>query len=396
MSQPYGKDAQIFTFGVHGTENTPKDVEKVTQRISAAIGKTTDGANLWDNGFDWRGRTEVKPTYDVVSGTVKPGEHPVAGTAHLRNGTEDREIASKRLATHVLNQVDKAIENGSLDRNKALTINLVGFSHGGNVSILASDEISEGLKKRGIDSAIHLTTLSTPAYTWGKESPTEAKKEVEKDGVKFAHTHFSTPGDGVIRLAVGNGGYGENGVTHHHGFKDGVGWLKPISNHGAVQNSDPHMNEAAEVMRKRFNGLTPIQQRADASGLGEDSPKIASANTGRESSGSAATLVQGNESVNRQFLQALKGTNGDIDAAARAVETISKLPGYKLDQEIAVLQGTKGLIVSQGQGDTALNASIPQAKAGDFERIADQFAKDPQSPEIVATRPSQPEAKRVI
>ena len=51
MSNPYAKDAQIFTFGIHGANNNPGHVREVAQRISVAVGRTTDGANLFDNGF---------------------------------------------------------------------------------------------------------------------------------------------------------------------------------------------------------------------------------------------------------------------------------------------------------------------------------------------------------
>ena len=252
MSDPYSKDAQIFTFGIHGTNNDPGNVREVARRISVAVGETTDGANLFDNGFSWQAQ--------FTSGR----NHPVPGTAYTTNSTSDREIASERLAAHVLQQVDKAIERGTLDRDKPLTINLVGFSHGGNVAILASDEISEGLKRRGIDSAIHLTTLSTPAYTWGDESPARARELVQADGVKFAHTHFSTPGDGVIRAAMGNSNY-DNGFTRDVNFREGVSRFDGVANHGAVQDRAEYMDAAAAVMRQRFNGLAPAQQRSDAS-----------------------------------------------------------------------------------------------------------------------------------
>lgn len=251
MSDPYSKDAQIFTFGIHGTNNDTGNIREVARRISVAVGETTDGANLFDNGFSWKAQHTVGRN------------HPVAGTAHLTNGTSDREIASQRFAAHVLQQVDKAIERGTLDRDKPLTINLVGFSHGGNVAILASDEISEGLKRRGIESAIHLTTLSTPAYTWGNESPTRARELVQADGVKFAHTHFSTPGDRVITLASGNANY-DNGFTRDINFNRGVSNFDGVANHGAVQDRGEYMDVAASVMRQRFNGLAPAQRRADA------------------------------------------------------------------------------------------------------------------------------------
>lgn len=267
MSDPYGKDAQIFTFGVHGTNNTPDNVREVTRRISSAVGETTNGANLWDNGFDWRARTEtvMRSQYDpsgIYIGEV-PTTQPVAGTSHQMNGTNDREIASGRLAAHVLQQVDNAIERGALDPNKPLTINLVGFSHGGNVAILASDEISEGLKQRGIDSAIHLTTLSTPAYTRGPENPDAARDLVQGEGVKFAHTHFNTPGDGVIRLALGNANY-DTEITRNYNFREAPFGLNGLANHGAVQDVPEMMDAAAAVMRQRFNGLAPAQQRSDA------------------------------------------------------------------------------------------------------------------------------------
>jgi hypothetical protein len=266
MSDPYSRDAQIFTFGVHGTNNTPDNVREVTQRISTAVGQTTNGANLWDNGFDWRARTEtvMRPQFDPYGNYIGevPTSQPVAGTSHQMNGTNDREIASQRLAAHVLQQVDNAIERGTLDPNKPLTINLVGFSHGGNVSILATDEISEGLKQRGIDSAIHLTTLSTPAYTRGPENPDTARDLVQADGVKFAHTHFNTPGDGVIRLALGNANY-DTEVTRNYNFQNAPFGLDGLSNHGAVQNVPEMMDSVATVMRQRFNGLAPAQQRSD-------------------------------------------------------------------------------------------------------------------------------------
>jgi hypothetical protein len=50
MSDPDGKDARILTFGVHGNNNTPNDVREVASRISIAVGRTTDGANLQSCG----------------------------------------------------------------------------------------------------------------------------------------------------------------------------------------------------------------------------------------------------------------------------------------------------------------------------------------------------------
>ncbi len=100
--------------------------------------------------------------------------------------------------------------------------------------------------------------------------------------------------------------------------------------------------------------------------------------------------------LNRQYEQALKGANGDKDAAALAVQTISQTAGYKPDQDIAVLQGKNGqLIATQGQGDASLNVAVPQAKPGDFERISTQIAQQPQTTQV-AQQQDQPERARTV
>ncbi len=109
-------------------------------------------------------------------------------------------------------------------------------------------------------------------------------------------------------------------------------------------------------------------------------------------SSNTVALVPDNDHINRQFEQALKGTNGDRDAAAVAVNAIRDAGG-KPEQDISVALGKNGLIVSQGQGDTALNVPVPQAKPGDFERVAAQIAQQPQPTQQVAIQPEVQERK---
>ena len=262
-SRPYSNDAQIFTFGVHGTNNDSANVSEVTRRISAAVGETTNGANLYDNGFSWKAQFRTFE-YTDENGLPRQTRVPESGTAHTTNGTGDREIAAERLTNHVLRQVDRALEAGTLDRDKPLTVNLVGFSHGGNVALLASDNIAAGLRERGLESAIHMTTLSTPAYTRGRESPDTAAAGVQANGASFNHTHFSVAGDGVIRAAIGNSHY-DNAPSRNFDMP-AVSRINGVANHGAPQDSETHMNSISETMRQRFNGLAPSQQRSDAGG----------------------------------------------------------------------------------------------------------------------------------
>jgi hypothetical protein len=122
--------------------------------------------------------------------------------------------------------------------------------------------------------------------------------------------------------------------------------------------------------------------------------RVSEPDSSATSAADASTFVPGNDRVNRQFEQALKGTNGDRDTAAIAVDAISKAPGYKPDQNIAVVQGRIGqMIATQGQGDTAVNVPVPQAKQGEFERVSAQMTQQPPQQQI-AVQPEPQERKR--
>ena len=346
MSRPYSSDAQIFTFGVHGTMNEPSHVAEVTRKVSAAVGETTSGANLYDNGFSWKAQHKTVEYQDEY-GVPRNMQVPVAGTSHMTNGTGDREIAAERLTNHVLRQVDRAMEAGTLDRDKPLVINLVGFSHGGNVALLASDNIAAGLRERGLESGIHMTTLSTPAYTRGRESPATAEAGVERQGVNFSHTHFSVAGDGVIRAAIGNSHY-DSSTTRNFDMP-GVSKLNGIANHGAPQDSVPHMNGIAETMRQRFNGLAPAQTRADAgsdiqvAGVSAATPTSTNGASQWEGINNSLTAQQVSTALHRT-MPAIPQENQNPSLIAGLTETAAtnKMPavrdvGFSPDQQTAFL-----------------------------------------------------------
>ena len=319
---PYGKDAQIFTFGVHGTNNGPDNVRNVTQRISAQLDHTTNGANLYDAGFSWQHR----------SGTT--------------NQASDREAASRSLSQHVLGAIDVALHEGKLDRNKALTVNLVGFSHGGNVAIQAADDIAEGLKARSITSAIHLTTLSTPAYTTGAESPGVAGNAVEGKGVPFSHTHFSVAGDGVIRGAMGNSHY-DQGRTRNYDLPS-VSDFDGIANHGAPQDSVPHMVDIATTMRTRFNGLAPAQKHSD---VGSDTV-VASAITTPQTNGANSPDFKNNPTV--QQIYAALDRNGDNQNPSLVAGLAGAAAGLSKVQDVA-LTPQSAFALDRDKSDPAAN-----------------------------------------
>ncbi len=234
---PYGKDAQIITFGIHGTMNDPSNVQEVARRVSVEVGKTTTGANLFDNTFNWRDQ------------------------AGFNNNTESRTETAKDLAAHVLYRINEAKYNGTLDPNKALTVNLVGFSHGGNVAMLAAPQIAAGLASRGFDkAAIHITTLATPAYTTGFENPDTVSRALKLDAVKFDHTHFAPDGDRVRLAAMGNAGY-DTVVTRNIEVQGSDNPFDVIANHGAPQNKDNVISEISVKVKERFDEISLQQTR---------------------------------------------------------------------------------------------------------------------------------------
>lgn len=121
--------------------------------------------------------------------------------------------------------------------------------------------------------------------------------------------------------------------------------------------------------------------------------RVSAEDGGMDIADASSAPTMGNEPVNKQFQQALKGTNGDKDAAAVALETIKNNPSYKENQDISVVQGKNGgFIVSQGQGDSAVNLAVQPAKQGDFDRVATQLAQ-PQQSQQVAVQPEPLERK---
>jgi hypothetical protein len=238
---PYEKGSQIATFAIHGTTNEPAHVRDVASRIHhTLVANNPTGKDLLDTFFRW--------------------------DAPLHNGNSHREIAANQLTTRAVESIVQGVKDGTLDPNKALVVNLVGFSHGGNVALRAADDIVAALKEhpltKNINLGMHITTLSAPAYTAGAESPTAASNGVERQGVAFAHTHISVQNDGVIRLGVGNSNYDSN-TTSNITLPALNG--NPIDNHGAPQNVDWYMNRAVEEVVQTFNNRTRRQENhADA------------------------------------------------------------------------------------------------------------------------------------
>lgn len=445
MSKPYSKDGNIFTFGVHGTENTPDNIRQVSGRISSEVGKTTDGANLWDNGFDWRARN---------------ARGPVPGTAGLNNDVDDRRIAADRLEDYVVGRVVNAAANNRISKGEPLVVNLVGFSHGGNVSFQAAAGIAKELKENGFTNvAIHVNTLSTPAYNqqtghpnwgWGHrnesqpnpENPANVKRQLDALGVRFAHTHLGIDRDGVATAARADDRYTNNGVTRQqilaplHNDQNPLD--RTVKNHGLLQDNPGYMQRAADFMESRFNGLAPPRTRAAAENL--DGISVATANIGDRPQIGTPTLVADAQSGQRLAgIEALRPGNGmpdvindrhfNIDGKQVAnpygermqemlkqVEAPQFSPEKNRDNVAALMEaadagkfnlhepiqagfGNRGNVYAmQGVGDAANRVSVQLAETdGAYQRfsgvVVAKAQEETQMPQTVLAQATSPETK---
>ncbi|MGL6291005.1 MAG: hypothetical protein ACRC2H_09985 [Silanimonas sp.] len=233
---PYARDAQMFVVGVHGTNNGPGDVREITERIAGSLDHITTGRVEVNTGFSWEGRN---------------------GTFNQPGGRGD---VARDFADHVL----RAVDEGRFRRDQPLIIVPVGFSHGGNVAIQATEQIAEGLRARNFNGGIHMVSLSTPAYNDnGPESPTQARQAAANNGVTYRQDHFSVAGDGVVDAAVSNNHYISGYFVTNHDMAAVSRW-DGIANHGAPQNSETHMRIIQREVQESFRELTPGLRRSSA------------------------------------------------------------------------------------------------------------------------------------
>ncbi len=418
--KPFETGSQIATFSVHGTNNLPNEMRDVTTIIhNTTVGKIGAGKDIYDTRFTW--------------------------VAPLENNDEHRETAARRLTHHVVQNIVDAVKDKRLDPDKALVVNLVGFSHGGNVALRAADDIAAGLKQHPVTArmnlGVHLTTLSTPAYKTGAETPAAAFDGIRAtdwlkpvDGSKpsapvlFSHTSITVKEDQVIPLA--------NGATHLYpsALTSNISLpaftknpLAVTDNHGALQNIHEYKFAAAREVGQTFVDRTrrqeleaPLVEKtkdlqsaintslftlvdSTASKNITDTSLISKTNDAINkneiyktdgallqvdkqqlqavtATTSSPTLVEGNDAINKLLKQAMSGVENTnipnkLDAAALAVQTISQSPAFKQNEDISVIQGTKGLIVSQGQGPAGVNLLVPPAEPGDFNKVSEQMTR---------------------
>jgi RHS repeat-associated protein len=114
--------------------------------------------------------------------------------APLWNNEKDRTLAAVQLVSYIISTRKYLLENKLINENEP--VSLLGYSHGGNVAIQASNFLNNlfGIK-------VNLVTLSTPAYRSGFifKDPEDPR---ESSGINY-HVHISHQNDAVWFFATG-------------------------------------------------------------------------------------------------------------------------------------------------------------------------------------------------
>ena len=111
----------------------------------------------------------------------------------------ERKKAAIKLADHVYVIRQEMIKNKEITENEPIT--LVGYSHGGNVSIQATKIIE---KKTGVK--VNLVSVATPAYNDNSSEDPQKNTSIKR------HIHIYSTADGVDGIAGGDEEY--NSTTH--------------------------------------------------------------------------------------------------------------------------------------------------------------------------------------
>jgi hypothetical protein len=143
--------------------------------------------------------------------------------APLTNKESNRKDAAERLVQHIWDVRAEMIKNGKISDQEPIT--LVGYSHGGNVSIQAAKMLEEKY-----DARVNLITLSTPAYNGKNDAENPANDFRINQHYQFVHQN-----DQVTTFwARGSQTY-NNSKTINYVITD-----KDIPIKGSTFNFDPH------------------------------------------------------------------------------------------------------------------------------------------------------------
>ena len=167
----------LESFQIHGTEmNSAKNMfSSKTDKQFERIGGNTHT----DKGFSWGDKSGLTNSRD-----------------------NERKLSAQELANYVVKTRKDLIANKIIKPDEPIT--LLGYSHGGNLSIQASDLIE---KETGMK--VQIITYATPAYNDKSIEDPTTHSSISK------HIHLYSEGDGVAGGITGDDKYNNKGTVNY-------------------------------------------------------------------------------------------------------------------------------------------------------------------------------------
>jgi len=153
---------------------------------------------------------EARRELTRIAGNTK-SDQSFGWKAPLLNRSIARRSAAKRLVRHIATTRKRMIENREISPDEGISI--IGYSHGGNVGIQATDMIGDALGDK-----VNLITVSTPAYNTDAQDALGGGLDSEdprgSSGIN-SHTHIVHENDGVVNIAGGERTYNSSQTDNY-------------------------------------------------------------------------------------------------------------------------------------------------------------------------------------
>jgi len=233
----------LEAFFIHGTNHGPDAWESELNIATQDELYSLTNNTYRDNNFSWK----VPSTQTETSrwnGKEVPRTKRLLN--HQTNGMANRQEAAQLLVDYVLN----FREENYIWGEQAEEITLIGYSHGGNVSIMAADILFEehGLK-------VNIITINTPAFN--KEGDPE--NPLENSGINDMITLW-TQGDGVAGgVSPGSSDYTPENEGGENTPRNRVFRIKERNEVGGLLNNHYLENVDSEsIQKQKIEKLKPV------------------------------------------------------------------------------------------------------------------------------------------
>ena len=223
----------LEAFIVHGTKQSKSGIEFSSETMNQLSRISGHSAKAFDNTFRW--------------------------DAPQLNKQSGRRVESAKLVQHIVKMRREMLMKKTITESEPIT--LIGYSHGGNVSLQAIKTLNQ---KYGIK--VNLITLSTPAYNRGSADNWRGDPENPKgnSGIN-QHIQIVHENDNVVDLAGGTETYTNPGTNNYVIKEKDIPLTGGIESHTEVYKTP--------LYSKFLEGVKPLVKAPPPTGLNTEIKK---------------------------------------------------------------------------------------------------------------------------